>query len=154
MNIYLLSWPEINLELPCQEFRPFFVLNAANVSEENEKLVRTTCITLTYTPMNDRLKKLFFDISSMEYKSAPAIEVKVETVNFNLYWSSRKQKSYQGNKTNLIDRPGKIMHRFKCNLAKHFTWDCISFSSRNYINTVKTKYTFLYLMLTHIIKHW
>ena len=46
----------------------FFVLNAANVSEINEKLTRTTCAILTYTPMKDTLKKVFSDISSQKTK--------------------------------------------------------------------------------------
>ena len=56
-------------------------------------------------------------------------------VNFNWYQSSREEKAYWGNKTNPIDRQAKMMCCFKCNLA-NFAWDCISFSSRNYINNV------------------
>ena len=58
----------VNLELPWQnDFKPFFVLNTVNVSEENEKLARTMRITLTYTVMKDTLKKVFSNNSSKEY---------------------------------------------------------------------------------------
>lgn len=70
----------------------FFVLNAANVSEENEKLARTTCSSLTYATMKDTLKKVFSDISSTECKTIPAIKEEVETVNFNRYRSIKEQR--------------------------------------------------------------
>ena len=114
----------------------FFVLNIANRSEETKKFARMTCTMSMYTAMKDTLKTLFSDISSIEYKTVPAIKEEVELVNFNQHWNSREQKTYWGNKTNPIDRPDKIILWFKCNLAKHFAQDCSSFSSRNYINTV------------------
>ena len=111
----------INLELQCEkEFRPFFVLNESNVLEENKKLTRIRSSTLTYIAMKDTLKKVFSEISSMEYKIIPAIKEEVETVNLYGYQSSKEQKTYRGNKTNSIDRQGKIMCCLKSHLAKHF----------------------------------
>ena len=73
-----------------------------NVSEEN--LAIMTCAILMNTEMKDTLKKVFFDISSTEHKTVPAIKEEVKTVNFSWYQSSREQKTYRGNKTNPIDR--------------------------------------------------
>ena len=84
--------------------------------------------------MKGTLKKMFSDISSTEHKTVPANKVEIETVNFNQYW--REQKTYQANKTNPIDKQGKIICSFKCNSAKHFARNCTSFSLRNDINTV------------------
>ena len=42
--------------------KAFFVLNAANLSKENEKLWRTTCASFNYTTMKETLKKVFSDI--------------------------------------------------------------------------------------------
>ena len=82
------------------------------------------------------LLQVFSDISSIEYKTVPAIWEEVETVNFNQYQSGWEQKTYQGNKTNPIDCQDKKISHSKCNWAKHIVWDCSSFSSRNDINTV------------------
>ena len=112
----------------------FLVLNTTNVLEEKEKLVRMMYTNLIYTAMKDISKKVFSDNLSTEHKTFPHIKEVVETVNFNWYRSSWKQKTYQGNKTNHIDRQGKIMRCFKYNLAKHFAQNCTS--SRNDINIV------------------
>ena len=42
--------------------------------KENVKLARMMCTTLTSRAMKDTLKKLFSDISSMKYKTVPAIK--------------------------------------------------------------------------------
>ena len=86
--------------------------------------------------MKHTLKKVFSGISSAEYKTVPAIKVEVETANFNWYQSCKKQKIYLVNKTNPIDRQGKIMCCFECNLMKPFAQDCTSFSSTNDSNTI------------------
>ena len=43
-----------------------------------------TYATLMYTLMKDTLKKVFSNISSMEYKTVPSIKEELETVNFSL----------------------------------------------------------------------
>ena len=58
-----------------------------NVSEENKKLARTTCVTLTYTAVKETLKKVFSDNLSTEHKTVPAVKEEVETVKFNRYGS-------------------------------------------------------------------
>lgn len=87
-----------NLESPCwKEFRPFFfVLNAANISEKNEKLLRIMYGSLTYIAMKDMLRKCFANILSSKYNTVLAIKEKMEMVNFNRYSNNKGQKTYQG----------------------------------------------------------
>ena len=73
----------------------FFVLNSVNLSEEKEKLLRTTCASLNYATMKGTLKKVFSDISSLEHKNVPAVKEEVEMINFNHYRNSKEK--------NLID---------------------------------------------------
>ena len=46
----------------------FFVLNAANLSKETEKLAKTMCASLNYTTMKKTFKRVFSDILSLEQK--------------------------------------------------------------------------------------
>ena len=52
----------------------FFLLGAANVSEENGKLARATCKKLTYTDMKTTIKKIFGDPAGEDETGAPAIK--------------------------------------------------------------------------------
>ena len=60
------------------------------IYNKKKKLVRTMGITLIYIAIKDTFKKMFSD-NSTEYKTVLAIK-EVETVNFNQYLCSRKQK--------------------------------------------------------------
>ena len=48
---------EHQLQLP-EGIKAFFVLNAANLSDDMEKLARATASQLTYTCMKDQIKKI------------------------------------------------------------------------------------------------
>ena len=52
----------------------FFLLSAANVSEENEKLARATCKKLAYADMKTTILKLFGDPAGEDEAGAPAIK--------------------------------------------------------------------------------
>ena len=52
----------------------FFLLSAANVSQENEKLARATCKKLTYTDMKTTILKIFGDPAGEDDTAAPAIK--------------------------------------------------------------------------------
>ena len=74
----------------------FFALNAANLSGENEKLVRTMCTNLNYTTMKEEaIKKLFPDISLLRYKNVSVVK-EVKMIHFNHYKNANEKKSYQG----------------------------------------------------------
>ena len=49
-----------DMSLP-EAVKAYFLLNAANMSEENEKLARTTCGVLDYTHMKNTIMKIFGD---------------------------------------------------------------------------------------------
>ena len=67
-----------------------FVLKAVNLSEENEKSLRTTCVSLNYASMKD-IKKVFSEILPLEHKNVPAVEEKLETINFNSYMNTKQK---------------------------------------------------------------
>ena len=69
----------------------FFALNAANLSEENEKLLRTTCLSLNDATIKEILKKVFSDVSSLEHKNVPAVKEEVEMINFNHYRNTKEK---------------------------------------------------------------
>ena len=46
------------LQLP-EGIRAFFLLTAANMSDENERLARATCVSMTYENMKCTIKKIF-----------------------------------------------------------------------------------------------
>ena len=52
----------------------FFLVSAANVSEENEKLARATCKKLTYADMKTIILKIFGDPTGEDEEGAPAIK--------------------------------------------------------------------------------
>ena len=73
--------------------RLFFVLNAANLSEENGKLARTTCASLNNTTMKEALKNVFWCIVAGTEKCSCAKE-EVEMINFSHHKDVNEKKSY------------------------------------------------------------
>ena len=62
------------------------MLNAADLSEENEKLAWTMCVSLNYTLIKETVKKeVFSDVSSLEHQNVPVVKEEVETMNFSHY---------------------------------------------------------------------
>ena len=81
----------------------FFVLNAVNLSEENEKLSRTTCVSLNYATMKETLKKCFLMYPHWK-TNVPAVKKEVETIDFHYYRNTKEKKSYgRGDGANLSD---------------------------------------------------
>ena len=65
---------EFDVQLP-EGVQAFFVLTAANVDEESERLARVTCPELTYNDMKSTILKIFNDPSaSSEDSKIPAIK--------------------------------------------------------------------------------
>lgn len=58
-----------NITLP-DGVQAFFLLTAANISEDMEKLARATCKDMTYGEMKSTIKKIFGDPESADIKSA------------------------------------------------------------------------------------
>lgn len=118
----------------------FFLLNAANVSEENERLARATCGTLTYANMKACIKKIFGDPaacgndgSAPAIKSEPVFSVDHEHAyqasGYNRNWRGSGRGSGRGGRgyggyTNPVGKDGKIMRCYKCGSTKHFSRYC------------------------------
>ena len=77
----------------------FFVLKAANLSEENEKLARTMCATRNYTTMKETYRH--------RNKNIPVKE-KVETINFNCYMSTKKNQIEEEEEMEKISRINEV----------------------------------------------
>ena len=98
----------------------FFLLNAANVSEENERLARATCGDFTYKNMKSTIQKIFGDPSATTCDIAPAIKVEPAFVSEHQSrgrfsnrstWRGRGRGrgTFRGNtNTNPLDREGNI----------------------------------------------
>ena len=80
------------MTLPDQ-VKAYFVLIAANLSEENEKLARTVCGELTYDNMKDKIKKIFGDLVQ---SSATETTVKEEEEEV-MYTEYRKKNNFRNN---------------------------------------------------------
>ena len=80
----------------------FFLLTASNISEDNEKIARTTCADLTYNAMKETIKKLFGDMHSSE-GCTPAIKSEPESVQFVRGYKNKQNRSnfrYNNSNTN------------------------------------------------------
>ena len=79
---------KFEIKLP-EGVKAFFLLKAANVSEENERLARATCGAMTYDNMKESIKKIFGDTASgggdvgaPSVKSEPVFQSGHEDVNY------------------------------------------------------------------------
>ena len=90
-----------NVILP-EAVQAFFLLTAANVSEENEKLARATCGDLTYNNMKSTIQKIFGDPGSKSEGSSAAPCIKTEpafvasTQEEEAYWTRNSRAWSQG----------------------------------------------------------
>lgn len=142
---------QFDVKLP-EGVQAFFLLNAVNVSEENERLARATCGAMTYANMKQSIQKIFGDPSACgEGSCAPA--VKSEPIfaahhqengqaSSSRYWrgrgrgtgrgrgissswsSSRTARFNSDRNVNPLDKDGKPMRCFKCNSTSHFSRFC------------------------------
>ena len=132
---------EFDMKLP-EGVQAFFVLTAANISEENERLARVTCPELKYAEMKETLLRIFADPGATGgSEQVPAVKVepiyKVSHRGNSYRGNSYRGNSYRGNYRgrgrgsyksesglNPTDHEGKIMVCFKCGSNKHFAREC------------------------------
>ena len=137
---------EMNLPEPV---RAYFLLAAANLTDDNEKLARTTCNEMNYKSMHTQLKKIFGDVTSSEKDAqAPAIKEEVMytgggTRNYYKRFSgggaNRNRTNQRGGAksgqstarfperktpSNPIGRDGNVLECFKCGSQSHFLQEC------------------------------
>ena len=129
----------------------FFILQAANVSEENEKLARTTCGEMTYNNMKEALRKIFGDTSNKD-NASPPVKSEPESVNYNYRRNVRGRGNYRGGSSsrgsysrgsygrnssnrNPTDRYGKTLQCFKCSSYSHLANECSIKNFRNQRNS-------------------
>ena len=68
---------QYKIDIP-EGMQAFYLLNAANMTEENEKLTRTTAGKLTYSNMKETMMRIFGDPGSVgDEIKAPAIKKEV-----------------------------------------------------------------------------
>ena len=121
----------------------FFSLNAANMTEENEKLARTTAGKLTYSDMKETMMRIFGDPGAVgDEVKAPATKQEVLYADYrkgssrrggrgrgNCYSesvrsSNQRIENREPNTLNPSDRSGKILECFDCNSVKHLVNKC------------------------------
>ena len=138
---------KLDIDLP-QGVQAFFLLTAANVSDEKESLARTTCGDMTYDNMKKCLQKIFNDPSAVDNNIAPPIKCEPAFAARHRYnRDSRDNRSYRGRgggnrvvgnyRTNGRDKDGNVLRCFKCGSDKHFARECRVRPPQNslYVNT-------------------
>ena len=130
-----------------------FLLKAANLSEENERLARATCGAMTYAKMRDCIKKIFGDTGSGDnsipsVKNEPVLQSShQEDVHYTSgnvgyrNWRGRGRGRGRGggtstntdyrqdksnSRTNPVDKDGKILKCYGCGSVYHFSRYCPS----------------------------
>ena len=83
--------------------RAFFLLTASNVSEENERLARATCASMTYDNMKLTIKKIFGDPAAADGDSG-APSVKSEPVFVAENESALQTRSWHGRGRGRVSR--------------------------------------------------
>ena len=131
-----------DMKLP-EGVKAFFLLNAANVSEENERLARATVGDLTYSNMKEKIQKIFNDPVSGEGASgAPCVksEPVFQTSSQRGSWRRRdagrgrrggfsgsfnKNGKYSSSSSgNPLGKDGKLLRCFNCDSTKHLSKFC------------------------------
>ena len=130
------------MDLP-EGVQAFFLLNPTNMTEENEKLARTTAGKLTYSNMKETIMRIFGDPGVVRDKvKAPAIKEKVFYAGYgrgssrrggrgrdNRYSESmnsnnQRNENREPNTLNPRDRSRNILKCFNCNSVKHLVNKC------------------------------
>ena len=158
------------IKLP-EGVQAFFVLNAANISEENEKLARTTCGQMTYANMKACIQKIFGDPSGDGNGNTPPVKSEPvfqsdhsEDVNFTSgyrsgwrsqnrgvrsrgYMNNRSQRGRPGYGKNPVDKDGNLFRCYKCGKPGHFARSC---TFRNDEDETKTEQVKMVITLLNV----
>ena len=137
---------QFDMKLP-EGVQAFFLLNVANISEDNKKLARATVGEITYENMKAKIQKIIGDPATSEgsggapaVKSEPVFEAKHEDV----YQSTSSRGRGRGGKhrgrsevrfrtgetihvnrqSNLIGKDGRVLRGFNSDSTKHLSNKC------------------------------
>ena len=86
---------EFKMVLP-DGVRAFFILRAANITSDNDKLVRTTASELSYGQVKDKLKKVFGNFSGSDDDDCLPVKEEVMYTNYNNNNNYRGRGSSRG----------------------------------------------------------
>ena len=126
-----------NMELP-DGAKAYFLLQAANLNEENERLARVSA-NMNYNHMKDTLHKVFGNGQTAEGETLP---VKTEEVNFTrknfsgrgYNHGSRSEAGFSRRRQNPTNRfNGKPMKCFTCGSTEHLIKDCPRNKQKTYL---------------------
>ena len=128
---------QYKMDLP-KGVQAFLLLNAANMTEENEKLARTTARKLTYSNMKETIMRIFGDPGAVgDEVKAPAIKEEVFYAGYrrgsnrrggrgrgsryleSMSSSNQRNENREPNTLNPRDRSGNILKCFNCYSIKH-----------------------------------
>ena len=124
--------------------KAYFLLNAANMTEENEKLARTTCGVLDYTHMKNTIMKIFGDPCGSEGNiNIDPLPIKEECfIGRDRYVFSERKKEedgkyrkrkpdkfkktdgYDKSDMNPVGQDGNILRCFRCDSTRHLASKC------------------------------
>ena len=130
------------MDLP-EGVQAFFLLHAANMTEENEKLARTTAGKLSYSNMKETIMRIFGDPGAVgDEVKAPAIKEEVLYAGYqrgssrrggrgrgnrcleSMSSSNQRIENREPNTLNTRDRSGNILKCFTCNSVNHLVNKC------------------------------
>ena len=113
----------------------FFLLNAANVSEDNEKLARATVGDLNYDNMKAKIQTIFGDPNANDISVSGTVEpVYYASGKKGSHWRGQggrdrgqgraaRSSNYVKTDSNPIGNDGKPMKCFTCESVKHLSRD-------------------------------
>ena len=102
--------------------KAFFLLQAANFTEDNERLARATVGDLTYENMKEKCKKIFGDCTTEENNSTP--QIKQEEVFYGAA-GFRDERRWNGGWNNSNNEQSQPERRcFDCDSIKHVVSEC------------------------------
>lgn len=127
---------KFKLELP-DGLKGYFLLSAANLSADHERLVRATA-ALTFDDIKDKLQKVFGEFGDEEDDDTGVLPIKTESAFYTnsstgkrgrggqaLQRGARGGRGFQGaRRTNPLDADGNIMRCHECESTRHFVADC------------------------------
>ena len=118
----------------------FFLLTAANVSEEMEKLARATCPAMTYNEMKKTIQKIFGDPgSAAEGTAAPSIKIEpsfLASESEEAYWTRYNSNRGRGRSRGTTNFSGRGRGRWNRRFPSNSSYNSSNSAGRGSGNAV------------------